>query len=419
MNQAPITDVAIIGAGPAGSIAAALLRQRGHSVVIIEQAHFPRFSIGESLLPQCMEYIEEAGMLNAVSDAGFQYKNGAAFVRNGKRTFFDFREKFSAGPGTTFQVQRAEFDHVLAKQAQAAGAEIRFGHRIEQMEYDVDQNPRLHIKSDTGEISQLTSRYVLDASGFGRVLPRLLDLETPSSMPTRSSVFTHIEDNIHTASEDTSAVANYDRDKILIAIHPELPDVWYWLIPFNNGRCSLGCVAEQAYFAEGLSPEMLLKDAVAACPELAELLRNAVYDTPVNKISGYSCNVKSLWGDKFALLGNAGEFLDPVFSSGVTIAMKSASLAAPLVSKQLAGEAVDWEAEYAVPLRLGVDTFRTYVNAWYDGDFQTVVFAENPQPEIKGMIASILAGYAWDTKNPYVKESRRRLKTLVALCEQM
>jgi flavin-dependent dehydrogenase len=136
----------------------------------------------------------------------------------------------------------------------------------------------------------------------------------------------------------------------------------------------------------------------------------------VNAISGYSCNVKSLWGQGYALLGNAGDFLDPVFSSGVTIAMKSASLAAPLVDQQLRGAAVDWETAYAQPLRLGVETFRTYVTSWYEGGFQDVIFADNGQPDIRAKISSILAGYAWDTSNPLVKESRRRLNALVELC---
>ena len=403
------TDVAIIGAGPAGSIAAALLCRYGHQVTVVEQAHFPRFSIGESLLPQSMTFITEAGMLDAVENAGFQHKNGAAFVRNGATVAFDFRKKFSPGPGTTFQVQRAAFDQLLAQEAMHQGVTIHFGQRIEQLDYDDEDNPRLHIRDNNGATRELSSRYVLDASGFGRVLPRLLDLETPSTMPARASVFTHIEDHI--------SDHHYDRDKILIAIHPESRDVWYWLIPFSNGRCSLGVVAASGFFdVANNEPDRLLKDTIAACPDFAQLLINARFDTKVNMINGYACNVKSLWGKHFALLGNAGEFLDPVFSSGVTIAMKSASLAAPLVHRYLKGEVVDWEEEYAGPLRLGVDTFRTFVNAWYDGSFQDVIFADAKQPDIKSMIASILAGYAWDTDNPFVRESRRRLNALAELC---
>ncbi len=401
------TDVAIIGAGPAGSIAAALLRQRGHRVLVLEQAHFPRFSIGESLLPQAMVFIEEAGMAAAVNGAGFQVKNGAAFARDGRHADFDFRRKSSPGPGTTFQVQRAQFDQLLAREAASAGADIRFGHRLQAIGDGPEGYPRLTVSGDQGEHLQVDCRFVLDASGFGRVLPRLLELERPSDFPVRQSVFTHIEDNIDDAG--------YDRDKILIVVHPRRKDVWYWLIPFSNGRSSLGVVAEERYFGADDEPEQLLREAVAASPDLTRLLGNARFDKPVNRIRGYACNVKSLWGRHFALLGNAGEFLDPVFSSGVTIAMKSASLAAPLVSRQLNGEAVDWQEEYAAPLQLGIETFRTYVNAWYDGSFQDVVFSSRQQDRVRAMICSILAGYAWDTGNPYVREPAR-LDTLVSLC---
>ena len=116
------------------------------------------------------------------------------------------------------------------------------------------------------------------------------------------------------------------------------------------------------------------------------------------------------------MLGNAGEFLDPVFSSGVTIALKSASLAAEVLGRQLSGAKVDWESEYATPLKKGVNTFRTFVESWYGGGFQNVIFHENQQPEIRRMISSILAGYAWDESNPYVRESKRRLKALEEIC---
>lgn len=403
------TDVAVIGAGPAGAIASALLRQRGHQVVVIERQHFPRFSIGESLLPQCMEFIAEAGMLEAVNNAGFQFKNGAAFTHKGNYSFFDFTDKYSPGPGTTFQVQRARFDHLLATEAQKQGADIRYGHGLAGIGFD-GQGARLHVQPEVGPAYSLRARFVLDASGFGRVLPRLLDLEVPSSFPVRTSIFTHIKDNI-----DNSA---HDRSKILITVHPTHPDIWFWLIPFPEGRCSLGVVGDQGYFEGEDNLQACLRSFISQTSDLGQLLRNAEFDTPVQKLSGYACNVKSLWGQGFALLGNAGEFLDPVFSSGVTIAMKSASLAAPLVSRQLRGERVDWEAEYAIPLKGGVDTFRHYVSAWYDGRFQDVVFfrQERASPAISSMISSILAGYAWDTNNPFVAEPARRLNALVELC---
>lgn len=402
------TDLLIIGAGPAGSVAAALLRQQGRQVLILEKEQFPRFSIGESLLPQSMEYLEAAGMLRAVVEAGFQYKNGAAFARGEQRTQFDFREKFSKGWGTTYQVQRADFDQVLANCAQAAGAEVRYRHEV--LSVDVEgESPRVTVGSPEGETYTVQARFLLDASGFARILPRLLKLESPSGFPVRGAIFTHVQDHV--------PVGSFDRNKILITIHPEHCDVWFWTIPFSNGRCSLGVVAENEFLARytGSDTERL-RAIVGEDPGLSTLLAQAVWDTPARQIVGYSANVKSLWGRNYALLGNAGEFLDPVFSSGVTIAFKSASLAAACLQREFAGETVDWERDYGQPLRAGVDTFRTIVEAWYAGGFQKIIFHPNPSKDVREMICSILAGYAWDRSNPYVADPRRRLAVLEALC---
>jgi len=191
--------------------------------------------------------------------------------------------------------------------------------------------------------------------------------------------------------------------------------VWIWLIPFGDNRCSIGVVGTPDVLAG--ESETVLKKFVYECPMLKEILDKAVWenDFPFRSIQGYSANVKSLHGKHFALLGNAAEFLDPVFSSGVTIALHSAKLAADLLAKQLEGGAVDWDAEFAKPLMIGVNAFRTYVDGWYDFRFQNVVYAPNRSPEISRMISSILAGYAWDTENPFVAKSEQRLSTLAAL----
>ncbi|WP_420992064.1 NAD(P)/FAD-dependent oxidoreductase [Cupriavidus sp. 30B13] len=401
-------DVLVIGAGPAGAVAAGLLRKRGIGVLVLEKETFPRFSIGESLLPQSMAYIEEAGMLQAVVEAGFQYKNGAAFVRGGRYTDFDFRDKFSAGWGTTYQVQRARFDDVLIREAQKQGAEVRFRHQVTAVDVEGEQ-PRVTVRDADGNVYGVQARFALDASGFGRVLPRLLDLESPSGFPVRSAIFTHVEDRVPPGT--------FDRNKIRVSVHPEHVDVWYWTIPFSDGRCSQGVVAEKRFLDRYAGTETeRLKALVGEEPGLARLLANAEWDTPARQIAGYSANVKSLWGKGYALLGNAGEFLDPVFSSGVTIAFKSASLATACLARQFAGETVDWQAEYGRPLKEGVDCFRTFVEAWYEGRFQKLIFHPDATPDIRRMISAILAGYAWDRSNPFVTESRRRLAVLEQLC---
>ncbi|HXA48433.1 MAG TPA: NAD(P)/FAD-dependent oxidoreductase [Burkholderiaceae bacterium] len=406
MNES--CEVLIIGAGPAGAVAAALLRQQGRHVVVIEREQFPRFSIGESLLPQSMEYLQQAGMLQAVVEAGFQYKNGAAFVCGERYTDFDFRDQYSKGWGTTYQVQRARFDQILANEAQRQGAEIRYRHEV--ISVDVaSSRPSLTVKKPDGAEYSIEADFLLDASGFGRVLPRLLQLESPSNFPVRGAIFTHVEDGI--------PLVGYDRNKIRVTVHPDHCDVWYWLIPFADGRCSLGVVAETDFLSryKGTETERL-QALVNEDPSLRRLLSNAQWDTPARQIVGYSANVKSLSGPGYALLGNAGEFLDPVFSSGVTIAFKSASMAAALLQRQFAGQQVDWQNEFAIPLKKGVDTFRAFVESWYSGAFQRIIFHDDQSPEIRRMICSILAGYAWDQGNPYVRDTKRRLTTLEELC---
>ncbi|HDS1103422.1 NAD(P)/FAD-dependent oxidoreductase [Stenotrophomonas maltophilia] len=404
------TEILIIGAGPAGSVAAAMLRQQGRQVLMLERQQFPRFSIGESLLPQSMEYIEAAGLLQDVVEAGFQYKNGAAFVHGEARTAFDFRKKFSPGWGTTYQVQRADFDNVLARGAERMGATLRFGDEV--LSVEPGEQPAVNVRRPDGSEYRIEADFILDASGFARLLPRLLQLESPSNFPVRGAIFCHVRDNI-------PAEADFDRNKILITTHPEHIDVWYWTIPFSNGCCSLGVVAEPSFFERYEGDDLQkLQAIVGEDPNLTGLLANAEWAVlPVRRITGYSANVSSLWGPGYALLGNAGEFLDPVFSSGVTIAFKSAQLASDCLKRRYAGETVDWEAEFSRPLRAGVKTFRRFVESWYQGGFQKIIYHPQQQPEVRNMISSILAGYAWDTNNPYVAdESGRRMRVLEQLC---
>ena len=405
-------DVVIIGAGPSGSVAASLLAADGMSVLILEKQYFPRFSIGESLLPQCMEFLKEAGLEQALDkyaeEFGFQYKNGAAFHKKGKNSSFDFTEKFSEGRGTTYQVKRGLFDKLLADETEKKGVSIRYGHQVNSVA-SLEPEVILDVSDDNEQPYQVKAKFLLDASGFGRVLPRLLDLELPSDFPIRHSYFSHFKDGIN--------CSEFDRDKILITVNPNHSDVWYWLIPFSDGSASVGVVGLPERFDETLPAIDTLQAFIAQDANLQRLLKNATPLQDARVIKGYSADVTKLWGKNFALLGNAGEFLDPVFSSGVTIAMKSASLAAPLVKKQIQGSKVDWESEYAQPLKFGVDTFRCFVEAWYNESFQNVVYHDQHDDSVRRMISSILAGYAWDEKNPYVAKSVRRLNVLAEVCQ--
>jgi len=300
-------------------------------------------------------------------------------------------------------------------QAEKMGAEIRFGHEVKAVNVDGD-HPILTVKNEHNETYQIQGRFLLDASGFGRILPKFLDLESPSDFPVRRALFTHIEDGILDDPE-------FDRNKILITVHEKDPRAWYWLIPFADGRASFGVVAEQNFFenygfdfSENYDLENLLKRILADDQALSHVLRNAQFDTQVRTLVGYSANVKHLVDRNYALLGNAGEFLDPVFSSGVTIALKSSSMVVPLVEQVLKGKTVDWTEQYEKPLRKGIQVFRAYVEAWYSGEFQDIVFSTYQDEKIRLMISSLLAGYAWDENNPIHRNAKQRLETLAEYC---
>jgi flavin-dependent dehydrogenase len=406
-----VSEILIIGAGPAGALAAVHLRRLGHEVLVLEKQQFPRFSIGESLLAQSLALIEHAGLLEAVQAAGFQYKNGAAFAWRDRYAAYNFADKFSPGPGYTYQVPRADFDQLLIGEAARLGTDVRFRCEISSVAFD-ESGPQVGWRDEHGNTHSHRPRFVLDASGFARTLPRLLGLESPSNQASRVALYTQIHDRIPAGA--------FDRQKILVSVHPEHRDVWYWLIPFSDGRCSMGVVGSAAFMdARSGSFDERLWALQREVPQLKQLLQNAEPVFAAGELRGYSANVSRMAGPGFALLGNAAEFLDPVFSSGVTIAMKSAELAAPLVSRQLRGGAVDWLGEFETPLRYGVETFRAFVDTWYDGRLQDIFFHVSQDTRIQRMICSVLAGYAWDRANPYTgPHALRRLDALARTIRQ-
>lgn len=403
------TDVVIIGAGPAGSVAAAMLVKRGYSVEVLERQHFPRFSIGESLLPQCMEFLAEADLLDCVNAAGFQFKDGAAFHRDGEGSTIYFPDKSAPGPATTFQVKRADFDHLLAQGAAAKGASFTFGEEVIAFTSDA-AGACVTVRDEAGKMREIHARFALDASGFGRTLSKLLDLEAPSKFPPRRSLYGQVVDHI--------CHPDFDRDKILITIHPHNRQIWFWLIPLADGLSSIGAVGPaQALEAGGGSDHERLWALIRDVPYLARVLEHAEVYRPISTIMGYACAVKSLIGPRYALLGNAAEFLDPVFSSGVTIAMKSASLATKLIDSELRGEAVDWQSGFVEELYVGIETFRACVDAWYSGRLQRIIFNRpKAMNDATKLLTSVLAGYAWDRKNAIVREPARFLELLDELC---
>ena len=407
--QTSKTDVVIIGAGPAGSVAAALLANKGYKVEVIERAHFPRFSIGESLLAQSIELLDQADLLEDVAAHGFQFKDGAAFHLNGETTAIYFPDKSAPGPDTTFQVMRADFDSILAEGAAKKGATISFGQEVIGFESDAN-GAAVTVKDEQGAQRRIEARFALDASGFGRTLSKMCNLETPSDFPIRRAVYGQVVDHISDPS--------FDRNKILVSIHPDNREIWYWLIPLKDGISSIGVVGPQETIENaGANDHERLWNLIAAIPYKAQVLKDAEVFRPAATIVGYACNVKSLVGPSYALLGNAAEFLDPVFSSGVTIALKSAHLATNLIDRGFKGEEVDWEREFSQELYVGIDTFRECVDAWYTGALQRIIFGRPKEmTDITRQLTSVLAGYAWDRENIFVKSPKRTMRTVEEWC---
>jgi len=395
-------DVLVIGAGPAGTVAGAILQKEGFHPLLVEKQVFPRFVIGESLLPRVMNILKETDLLRPVEEKGFIKKTGAVFFRGDQKCDFDFSSQSGDGWEYTYQVPRADFDQTLADALRARGIEILFGHDVKSVEF-ADGQVRVGIETPDRKDRRVTARFVLDCSGYGRVLPRLLDLEKPSTQMFRESLFAHIIGDRRPGGSEEG--------KIWVCIHPQ--GGWIWIIPFSNGKTSVGVVATPEFFAKfpGSDQEQL-RAILMSDPNAGRRLAEMQYVFPPRRIGGYSCSVTKLYGDRFALAGNATEFLDPVFSSGVTLAMESGMRAARVIARELRGERCDWEKEYAAHLRQGVDTFRVYVNAWYDGTLGDIFFAPDRDVEVMKKICSVLAGYVWDQSNPYVLHAQRALQVI-------
>ncbi len=399
-------DVVIIGAGPAGSASAAILNKAGFDVAVIEKTRFPRFVIGESLLPVCNDVLKEAGLFERVKAQGYQIKNGAVFLRDEERCEYDFSDQFTNGSTWTWQVPRAEFDNVLVEGIQEAGVPVFFEHGV--VDVDVGASPSVVVEDSDGGRTRVDCKFIVDGSGYGRVLPRLLDIEKPSTQSPRKSMFGHF-------TGETRPTGG-DEGRIWIVVHPL--GAWLWIIPFSDGRTSFGAVAAPEFYEQFPDdPEECLREIIRTDMNASSRLANAELQFGPRSIEGYSVGVKQLHGEGYCLVGNATEFLDPVFSSGVSLALQSASRASNTLIRQLNGETVDWDKDYTDYMYRGIDTFRTFVDAWYDQSLYKVFFTNSFNAQLKRMVCSTLAGYVWDLENPFVKNHGRKLSQLVRLIE--
>lgn len=401
-------DVLVIGAGPAGSISAAMLHKAGFDVHVVEREKFPRFVIGESLLPRCMEVLEDADLLDAVKAKNFQQKYGAKFLKGDKVTDFNFSEQFSKGWSWTWQVQRADFDKALIDEVQRRGVPVDFETTVTKIEFNPDESSVTTVQRKDGTTETIDARFIVDASGYGRVIPRLFNLDKPSNLDPRKAIFAHIEDKHRD---------NFDEpNRIIVVLYA--PGVWVWVIPFASGTTSVGFVGNFEFF-NNVNGDLAsqFESLIQGHPYLKQRFGDQKRVFEPRKLEAWSATTDKFFGHGFVLTGNVTEFLDPIFSSGVMFATVSSHLASKTLIRKLKGETIDWQKEYTDVVQQGVDTFRSYVMGWYDGTLEKIFFSKNPDPMNKKQICSVLAGYVWDQTNPFVKDHEGALKRLARVID--
>jgi flavin-dependent dehydrogenase len=397
-------DITIIGAGPAGLIAAMQLNKKGYKVQVLEKSTFPRFVIGESLLPACMDVLDELDLVEELKLKNHQKKTGATFCRGEEECEFFFENQHTDGWSWTWQVKRADFDKDLFDIACSRGIDILTG--CEVTDVTCTKEVQTVVYSHNGENVTLSSKFVLDASGYGRVLPRLMNLESTSDLPNRGAIYSHITDENRTKKNGENIFVHSFNDN----------KDWIWVIPFNDNTSSVGVVGGLDTI-ESMEGEGKLLNFFQNFDDLKGRFEGQDLLIPIDSKKGYSVKAKTLHGDGFVLCGNSTEFIDPVFSSGVTFAMISGNLAAKLVDRQLTGDTVDWDTEYDLFLEKGLKVFKAFIRMWYDGTFQRIVFAKYTSDGIRKQICSVLAGYVWDETNPFISKGERVLKNLMRVIE--
>ncbi|HTO39107.1 MAG TPA: NAD(P)/FAD-dependent oxidoreductase [Brumimicrobium sp.] len=397
-------DVLIIGAGPSGCVSSAYLNKQGIKVKVVERSKFPRFEIGESLIPRVMDNLDEVGFIPAIEKAGFELKTCSRFLRDGVDATFHFDQKFGEGWDWTWQVPRADFDMILAEEAQRQGVEIEFQAEVTAIEFNGSDSITT-VRDIQGKEKQINAKFVIDSSGYGRVLPKLLGLDAPSNLTGNSSIFTH--------TKDVNRPEGVEGTQITFEVLER--EIWFWVIPFSNGITSIGVVGKTELI-EALSPtgnaDEALREAIKRSGHFTERFVNneMIFEPQIRK--NYACTVSQQFGEGYALTGNSSGFLDPVFSSGVSLATTSGLLAAKLLARQMNGEKIDWQTDFADYMTEAYEVFSTYVNEWYNGNLQTLFFHKPENKEVKEKICAVLAGYAWNKENPFVAKHKKIISNL-------
>jgi flavin-dependent dehydrogenase len=382
------TDVVVIGGGPSGSTCATLVAQQGYRVQLFEREFFPRFHIGESLIPETYHVIKRLGMLDKMKASHFVKKYSVQFVNDrGKLSEpFYFWDNKPHECSQTWQVRRSEFDEALLNNAREQGVEVHEGHRVLEVLFEGNRAIGMRVQDDDGNERIVHADVVVDASGQSSLIVSRLGLRVWDSELKKAALWTYFKGAYRDTGRDEGAT---------IVMQTEEKKGWFWYIPLHDDILSLGVVADYDYlFKSRLDKdhETIYWEEVARCPGLKGRLDNATRVEPFRAAKEYSYRATTCAGNGWVTVGDAFGFLDPLYSSGVLLALKSGQLAADAICEGLASGDISaaqlgkWESEFVE----GMDRMRRLVCEYYSGlSFGRFV---KTYPHLKGAVTDLLIG---------------------------
>lgn len=386
MAPASQADVVVIGGGPAGATASTLLAQRGHRVVLFEREKFPRFHIGESLIPETYWVLKRLNMLEKMRSSPFVKKHSVQFVGSSGRLSepFYFSEHKPHEASQTWQVLRSQFDQMMLDNAREHGVEAHEQVHVLDVLFDGERARGVRIREAGGTTREVTAQVVIDASGQSTLLSNRLKLRVSDPELRKGAVWSYFEGAYRDTGRDEGATL------VLLTAGRK---GWFWYIPLHNDIVSVGVVSSFEYLFSGRgSHEKIFNEELENCPAAKQRVADARRVTDYFATRDFSYHARQAAGDGWVLVGDAFGFLDPLYSSGVLLALKSGQLAADAVSAGLkagntTGEQLgSWSAEFS----RGMDRMRRLVCEFYNGfSFGRFVKAH---PEYKGHLTDLLIG---------------------------